>query len=89
MKLIFQKVSMSFFSNQIASQPQLAGPVLDRTGLPGEWDFELTFVQGAPSNSDLPDLFTALREQLGLKLESQKGPVEKLIIDRAERPSAN
>jgi uncharacterized protein (TIGR03435 family) len=89
-KLIFKKVSMNFFANQIASQAQLGRPVLDRTGLAGEWDFELTFVQGAASpDSDLPDLFTALREQVGLKLESQKGPVEKLIIDRAERPSAN
>jgi uncharacterized protein (TIGR03435 family) len=89
-KRIFKKVSMNFFANQIASQAELGRPVLDRTGLAGEWDFELTFVQGAaPTNSDLPDLFTALREQLGLKLESQKGPVEKLIIDRADRPSAN
>jgi uncharacterized protein (TIGR03435 family) len=89
-KLIFKKVSMNFFANQLASQAKLGRPVLDRTGLAGEWDFELTFVQGAASpNSDLPDLFIALREQLGLKLKSQKGPVEKLIIDRAERPSAN
>jgi uncharacterized protein (TIGR03435 family) len=89
-KLVYHKVSMNFFANQIASQAQLGRPVLDRTALAGEWDFELTFVQGAaPSNSDLPDLFSALREQLGLKLESQKGLVEKLIIDRAERPSAN
>jgi len=72
-KLIFKKVSMNFFANQIASQAQLGRAVLDRTGLAGEWDFELTFVQGAASpNSDLPDLLTALREQLGLKLESQK-----------------
>ncbi len=90
-KLIFKKVPMNFFANQIASHAQLGRPVLDRTGLAGEWDFELTFVQGAaPPNPDLPDLFTALGEQLGLKLESRGGPVEKLIIDdRAERPSAN
>jgi uncharacterized protein (TIGR03435 family) len=89
-KLVYNKVSMNFFANQIASQAQLGRPVLDKTGLAGEWDFELTFLQGAaPPNSDLPDLFTAVREQLGLKLESQKGPVEKLIIDHAERPSAN
>jgi uncharacterized protein (TIGR03435 family) len=89
-KLSYKKVSMNFFANQIASQAQLGRPVVDRTGLAGDWDLELTFVQSAaPPNSDLPDLFTALREQLGLKLESQKGPVEKLIIDGAKRPTAN
>ena len=89
-KLSYKKVSMNFFARQVASQAQLGRPVVDRTGLAGDWDFELTFVQGAaPPNSELPGLFTALREQLGLKLESQKGPVEKLIIDRAEKPSAN
>jgi uncharacterized protein (TIGR03435 family) len=88
-KLSYKKVSMNFFANQIASQAQLGRPVVDRTGLAGDWDFELTFVQGAaPPNSDLPDLFTGLRE-LGLKLESQKGPVEMLIIDGAKRPTAN
>jgi uncharacterized protein (TIGR03435 family) len=89
-KLSYKKVSLKFFANQLASQAQLGRPVVDRTGIAGDWDFELTFMQAAaPPNSDLPDLFTALREQLGMKLESQKGPVEKLIIDRAERPSAN
>jgi uncharacterized protein (TIGR03435 family) len=88
--LTFKKVSMNFFANQIASQAQMGRPVLDRTQLAGDWDFELAFVQGAaPTNSEPPDLFTAVREQLGLKLESQRGPVEKLIIDRAERPSVN
>jgi uncharacterized protein (TIGR03435 family) len=73
-KLIFKSASMNFFANQIASQAQLGRPVLDGTGLAGEWDFELMFEQGAaPPNSALPDLFTALQQQLGLKLESQKG----------------
>jgi len=89
-KLSFKKVSMNFFANQTPSQAQLGRPVVDRTGLAGEWDFELTFVQDAAlPGSDLPDLFTSLREQLGLSLESQRGPVERLIIERAERPSAN
>jgi uncharacterized protein (TIGR03435 family) len=89
-KLTFEKVSMNYFASRIVSLAQLGRPVLDRTGLAGEWDFKLTFVQGAAtSDSDVPDLFTALREQLGLRLQSQRGPVERLIIDRAERPSAN
>ncbi len=89
-KLTFQKTSMDVLARQLPSQAQMDRPVLDRTALSGEWDFDLTFVPGIPpSDSNLPDLFTALRDQLGLRLESQRGPVEKLIIDHAERPSAN
>lgn len=62
--------------------------VIDKTGLQGNYDFKLTF---APDLSDTggPSIFTALEEQLGLKLESQKGPMEVLVIDSVEHPSAN
>jgi len=42
-----------------------------------------------PATSDRPSIFTAVTEQLGLKLESAKGPVEVIVIDRIERPSEN
>jgi uncharacterized protein (TIGR03435 family) len=42
-----------------------------------------------PSGSDRPSLFTAIQQQLGLKLEARKGPVEIYVMDRAERPSGN
>lgn len=67
-------------------------PVIDRTGLVGQYDFDLEF---APLDSDAlassagPSLFTAVQEQLGLKLENVKAPLEGLVIDRAERPSEN
>jgi hypothetical protein len=66
--------------------------VVDRTGLTGTYDVDLRFarsnLQTAPAAGvDLPSLFTALQEQLGLKLESTTGPVEFLVIDRIERPT--
>ena len=66
--------------------------VLDRTGLSGVFNFTLDFVpDGTPidASQNLPPLQTALREQLGLKLEPARGPVEVLVIDRVERPIEN
>ena len=78
--------------------------VVDRTSLPGNWELELAFSSdpsqlGLPSgiapppapNADPhgPSLFTALEEQLGLKLQPARGPVEVYVIDRAERPTEN
>ena len=68
-------------------------PVIDQTDLKGVYDFQLEW--NADENAPLPDaasapsIFTAIQEQLGLRLESGKGPVEVLIIDEAERASAN
>jgi uncharacterized protein (TIGR03435 family) len=69
--------------------------VLDRTGLQGNWDFHLTFTPpdrlaaGAATDAVAPDLFTALREQLGLKLDSTQGPVDMFVIERLERPTVD
>jgi uncharacterized protein (TIGR03435 family) len=78
---------------------QLGRPVLDRTGLIGNYDFMLHFTPfpmdgspddvAAPSGSPYPYIFAALQEQLGLKLEPAKGPVETIVIDHIERPSEN
>jgi uncharacterized protein (TIGR03435 family) len=66
--------------------------VVDRTGLAGTYDVDLRFARSnlltaAGAGVDLPNLFTALQERLGLKLESATGPVEFLVIDRIERPT--
>jgi uncharacterized protein (TIGR03435 family) len=70
--------------------------VFDKTNLTGNWDFELTYAaeatpgavppgaQPPPADPDAPDLFTAVREQLGLKLESTKCPVEVLVVDSVQ-----
>jgi uncharacterized protein (TIGR03435 family) len=73
--------------------------VVDRTGLTGPWDFEVTFAadppRGLPSpdvdaphvDSNAPSLFTALQEQLGLKLEATRGPVDVLVVESVSRPT--
>jgi uncharacterized protein (TIGR03435 family) len=73
--------------------------VLDRTGFTGNFNLSLEFapdeaiangIGPAPSaNLSGPSIFSALQEQLGLRLESAKGPVEVIVIDHVERPSGN
>uniref|UniRef100_Q021X2 Soil-associated protein, TIGR03435 family n=1 Tax=Solibacter usitatus (strain Ellin6076) TaxID=234267 RepID=Q021X2_SOLUE len=70
----------------------VGAPVVDRTGLTGKYTFSLAFapLQGTPRDDEpLPTIFTVLQEQLGLKLEAIKGPVQVVVIDRAERPAEN
>jgi uncharacterized protein (TIGR03435 family) len=77
----------------IATLASLMGPsagrvIVDATGLAGNWDLDLTFVdQVQTANTDGPSLFAALEEQLGLKLESGRAPVDVIVIDRLDRPS--
>lgn len=61
--------------------------VIDKTGLAGGYDFELTFIPDQTIDTSGPSLFAAMQEQLGLKLESQRAPVDVLVIDRLERPT--
>ena len=72
-------------------------PVVDKTGLTGSYriklEFDLVLGQSGPSVSpspvELPTVFTALQEQLGLKLEASKAEREVLVVDRLERPTEN
>jgi uncharacterized protein (TIGR03435 family) len=57
--------------------------VVDRTGLQGSYDIDWA----AEPGSDKPSIFTAVQEQLGLKLESTKAPVDVFVIDHVERPT--
>jgi uncharacterized protein (TIGR03435 family) len=63
--------------------------VIDKTGLTGVYDFTLTWAPDSAADSTAPSLPTALQEQLGLRLESQRAPVEVLVIDSISRPSEN
>jgi uncharacterized protein (TIGR03435 family) len=68
---------------------QLGRMVLDKTGLQGVYDWTLEWDPDPTVDSTSPSLLTALQQQLGLKLESQKGPMQTLVIERAERASEN
>ncbi len=68
---------------------QAGRPVIDHTGLKGEYDFRVEWVLDQASALIGPSIFTAMTEQLGLKLEATKGPIEKIMVDQAKRPSAN
>ena len=87
-----------------ALAPQVGRIVLDKTELMGNYDFELSYAPEAigsvggpplinggplPVDPNAPNLFTALQEQLGLKLDSQRGPVDVVVIDRIEQPAAD
>lgn len=93
-----RNASMSDFVS-LLQRAVLDRPVVDKTGLTGRYDFDLTWapdasqfggeVPVAPADATSPVFFTAIREQLGLRLEATKGPAEVLVIDSVQQPSPN
>jgi uncharacterized protein (TIGR03435 family) len=95
--------NQGFAANMAMLATNLSGtlgrPVVDKTGLTEKYDWVLKWTPDAgtspgtdapqPVDSPGPTIFTAIQEQLGLKLESSKGPVENIVIDRVDHPSAN
>lgn len=95
--------TLATLASIIASQPEANGRlVVDKTGLTGDYDYSMKWtperMSAHPQQADgvLPDtesagpsLFTALQDQLGLKLVREKAPVEVLVIEHVEPPSAN
>ncbi len=101
-KLTAKKVTMGHFAETLSSQ--MDRPVVDTTGMEGVFDFTLEYTKQdvqpkfnadgvgttAPDLGAGPSIFSALQDQLGLKLESRKAPVEMLVIDHAEKePTEN
>ena len=83
------KASMASMSSvALVLSGMLGHQVIDRTGVEGRYDFDFEY---APEGSDsgLPSIYSALQDRLGLKLETGKGPVEVIVIDRAELPAGN
>ena len=71
---------------------EVGRPVVDKTGLTGKYDFTVDYVPAAKAATDEsggPSIFTALEEQLGLKLEPAKAQMDVLVIDSIEQPAAN
>jgi len=80
-----KNMTMSDFAQELSYV--LSNKVVDNTSLTDRYDFS---VKWAPeTNATGPSLFTALQEQLGLKLKTQKGAVEIYVVDHIERPSPN
>jgi uncharacterized protein (TIGR03435 family) len=88
MHMVVAKGTMAQLASRLSSNG--AGrPVMDKTGLTGIYSFKLDWVNDTATAGELPSLAVALQEQLGLKLEAAKGPVEFIVVDHVERPSAN
>jgi uncharacterized protein (TIGR03435 family) len=85
--LIGQNATMAMLAARLG--PHLGRPVLDRTGLQGSFDFRVEYAGSEAQAEAAAPLFRALQDQLGLKLETQPGSVDVLVIDRAEKPSPN
>ena len=82
-------VTMDGFARRLSRNRDIGKVVIDKTGLKGSFDFELDWAPAQAESDDHPGIFTAIQEQLGLRLESAKAPIDVVVIDRAEKPSEN
>ena len=87
------KFTMGHLVAELARDPAVSRPVIDRTGLTGAYDIRLEATPQVRSNRD-PEpedivVFTALREQLGLQLAPEKAPVDVVVVDHIEKPDGN
>jgi uncharacterized protein (TIGR03435 family) len=95
-EMIAKGVTMDGFLRALTPRPELGGrTVADYSGIAGRYDFTLDWgpdqaiAIGGADDSDEPPLFTAIEQQLGLKLVQSKAPAEVIVIDHIERPSEN
>lgn len=82
-----QNATMAMFAIRLAQH--LSRPVLDESGIAGSFDFRVEYAADETQSDAAASLFRAIQDQLSLKLEARKGPVEVLVIDHAEKPSEN
>jgi bla regulator protein blaR1 len=91
--------TLATLASRLSTVPGVGRDVIDRTGLEGRYDFLLRWAPPQPAQADRdgtaavsdsgPSLFTALREQLGLRLRSDRAPLRVLVIDHIDRPTPN
>jgi uncharacterized protein (TIGR03435 family) len=92
--------TLSEFASLMQRYVRLDRPIVDHTGIAGKYDFKLSWTPDfsqfdgnppgpAKNDENAPSLYTAIQEQLGLKLEAAREPTEVLVIDHVERPSEN
>jgi uncharacterized protein (TIGR03435 family) len=86
-KLVGTRASMASLTRALSRS--LGRPVKDETGLRGQYDFTLVWSPDDAADASGPSLFTAVQDQLGLRLESKKAPVETIVIDHLGTPSPN
>jgi uncharacterized protein (TIGR03435 family) len=87
-RIVAQGISMDDLAAQLTGT--IDHVVTNKTGLTGAYDFTVRYTDElSAADSSAPSIYTALQDQLGLKLESSKGPVQVLVIDHVERPSEN
>ncbi len=86
-RLLARAITMQMMAAQLSARA-LGRVVVDRTGIDGKFDVDLEWAPDEKPDSG-PSIFTALQEQLGLRLESKRGAVEMLVIDHVEKPPAN
>ena len=95
-KLAFRNYSIAALAKFLSSLPSIDHPVVDATGMEGNFDFEIS-VDAEGNGPDAvkramlewPSLFTDLDQQLGLKVEARKGPIDTIVVDRIEKPTPN
>jgi uncharacterized protein (TIGR03435 family) len=98
-RFLGRNVTIGFIANAFSAGSGFGRPMIDQTGLRGPFDFDLEFTperpgapppaaDSAPDDSALP-FQDALREQLGIKLESRKGPLDVIVVDHIEHPTEN
>ncbi|MBI2686544.1 MAG: TIGR03435 family protein [Acidobacteria bacterium] len=85
--LTAQRAPLSRFAQSLS---HLVGQtVVDQTGIAGEFDFAMKWSPDNAPDADGPSIYTAIQDQLGLRLESKKGPVEVIVIESIEKPTEN
>jgi uncharacterized protein (TIGR03435 family) len=93
-----RNTTMALFAASVPSLGQIDRPVVDRTGLSGKYDLSIEWAREENGSAASVDVQTesqgttfleAMKEQLGLKLESTKAPLDVLVIDHVEMPSEN